>query len=542
MSDPPRLATGAFRYELPRTGAALDLDGYRGPTWWPLIRPGEFSANRGMRRIVLLWLLVNATAVLTGVLNVALGWNGIEVRLGVLRFDVTIFPPLVLSLLCAIWLGPTWGIVPAYLGKLASALWSGIAWPTSVLFALAGAIETFIFWGSMVTLNISPDLRRGRDLGRLLAVALIAPITSSLAVVIWNTALGLDFLTGQRTWRGWVIGDFLQTVLVVAPLLRFLGPSARSWIDRQFASSPRSEVTYTRTALLAFLVFVLMGVLVFVGIGMLQNSLGVGPAMRTESGELLRPRLFEIQFFLGLLVAALILATGVFSTALARMSERQRGLARRESLTGCFNRRAFYELFPRESDRSRRLGQGIAVVFLDVDHFKGINDRLGHEMGDRVLQQLALRVQGVIRETDLLFRWGGRGVRGPPLPHRARRRLFARRARAGGDRGPAVPRERDDAGRHRHREPGHLGDDHVSGGPRRSPHPRGRRLLSGQGAGSQPRGGGGAGARRRTDRGRRELISSKPEPRLPPAGGCGSARVPRLPARSTPRGTARLSP
>jgi diguanylate cyclase (GGDEF)-like protein len=238
-------------------------------------------------------------------------------------------------------------------------------------------------------------------------VAVIAPVTSSLAVVIWNAAHVLDFSTGQRIWRGWVVGDFLQTLLLVAPLLRFLGPAARSWIDRQFATSPRSEVTYTRTALLAALVFALMGVLVFAGIGMLESTLEVDPGQRTPSGELLRPRLFEIQLFLGLLLGALILATGVFSTALARMSERQRGLARRESLTGCFNRRAFYELFPRESDRSRRLGQGIAVVFLDVDHFKAINDRLGHEMGDRVLQQLAHRVQGVIRETDLLFRWGG---------------------------------------------------------------------------------------------------------------------------------------
>jgi diguanylate cyclase len=407
MSDSLRLATGALRYDPPRTGGALDADGYRGPTWWPLTRLGDFASNRGVRRIVGLWLVLNAAAILTGVLNVALGWNGIDVRIGAIRFDVTIFPPLVLSVLAAVWLGPTWGIVPAYLGNLASALWSGIPWPTSVIFALAGAIETFIFWGSMVTLNIAPDVRRGRDLVRLVAVAVIAPVTSSLAVVIWNASLGLDFLTGQRIWRGWIIGDFLQTLLVVAPLLYFLGQPVRSWIDHQFDSSPRSEVTYTRTALLAFLVFAIMGAVVFVGIGMLERSLDIDPEARTLSGEPLRPRLFEIQFFLGLLVAALILATGVFSTALARMSERQRGLARRESLTGCFNRRAFYELFPRESDRSRRLQQGLAVVFLDVDHFKTINDRLGHEMGDHVLQQLARRVRGVIRETDLLFRWGG---------------------------------------------------------------------------------------------------------------------------------------
>jgi len=92
---------------------------------------------------------------------------------------------------------------------------------------------------------------------------------------------------------------------------------------------------------------------------------------------------------------------------LARMGERQRRLSRRESLTGCFNRRAFYELFPREVERARRLGQGVAVVFLDIDHFKNINDRHGHEAGDRVLQQLAARLRGIIRETDLLFRWGG---------------------------------------------------------------------------------------------------------------------------------------
>jgi diguanylate cyclase (GGDEF)-like protein len=106
-------------------------------------------------------------------------------------------------------------------------------------------------------------------------------------------------------------------------------------------------------------------------------------------------------------VAALTVAASVFSTVLARMGERQRGLSRRESLTGCFNRRAFYELFPREVDRARRLGQGVAVLFLDIDHFKLINDRHGHETGDRVLQQLSARLRGIIRETDLLFRWGG---------------------------------------------------------------------------------------------------------------------------------------
>ena len=147
--------------------------------------------------------------------------------------------------------------------------------------------------------------------------------------------------------------------------------------------------------------------LVFVGIYDLEESLNLEATARTASGQLLVPRLREMQLYLGVLVAALAVAASVFSNVLARMGERQRTLSRRESLTGCFNRRAFYELFPREVERARRLGQGVALVFLDLDHFKRVNDRHGHETGDRVLQQLAARLLGIIRETDLLFRWGG---------------------------------------------------------------------------------------------------------------------------------------
>jgi diguanylate cyclase (GGDEF)-like protein len=259
----------------------------------------------------------------------------------------------------------------------------------------------------MVTLNINPELRRWRDVLRFLAVSFIAPVTASLAILIYNTALGLDSATGLRIWRGWVIGDALQALFVVAPLLRFAGPAIRAWIDRQFATPPHYEVTYTRASILAAATFALIAMLVFMGIYMLQGSLEIDPGARTARGEPLLARIREMQLFLGVLVAALTVATGVFSTVLARMGERQRSLSRRESLTGCFNRRAFYELFPREAERARRLGQGLSLVFLDLDHFKTINDRFGHESGDRVLQQLAARLRGIIRETDLIFRWGG---------------------------------------------------------------------------------------------------------------------------------------
>ena len=382
-------------------------DEYQGPSWWHLSRLGEARTRPGMRRVALLMLVVLGVATLTGVLNVTLDWNALPLRLGPFDVPVTVYPPFVLSLLAAIWIGPTWGLIPAYAANLAGALVSGLRPWSAVLFALAGALEVLIFWGSMVTLNISPELRRWRDARRFFLVCLIAPITASLAILLWNNARGLDTTEGLRVWRGWVIGDFLQALLIVAPLLHFAGPRVRGFIDLQFATPPRYEVTYTRAAVLAALTFGMIAVLVFVGIAELSSSLELDPTARTRGGQLLVERLGEMQLYLGVLVGSLSVAAFVFSTVLASMGERQRSLSRRESLTGCFNRRAFYELFPREVERARRLGQGIALVFLDIDHFKAINDRFGHETGDRMLQQLSARLRGLIRETDLLFRWGG---------------------------------------------------------------------------------------------------------------------------------------
>jgi diguanylate cyclase (GGDEF)-like protein len=382
-------------------------DEYRGPCWWHLSRLVEVPRRPGMRRIALLGLTVNVVAVATGIMEVIWGWGGLPIRVGPVELAVTIYPPFILSLLAAVWLGPTWGLVPAYAANLAGALVSGLDPLPAVFFALAGALEVLIFWGSMVTLNIDPDLKRRQDFVRFLAVSIIAPMTASLAIIIRNSAQGLSQADGQRVWLGWVLGDVLQALVVVVPLLYFAGPTVRSWIDRQFATPPRYEVTYTRASIIAATTFALIALLTFIGIFMLQESLDLDPRTLTLSGELLLPRLREMQFFLGLLVVVLTLTTGIFSTVLGRMGERQRSLSRRESLTGCFNRRAFYELFPREAERARRLGQGLSLVFLDIDHFKRINDRFGHEFGDRVLQQLASRLQGAVRETDLLFRWGG---------------------------------------------------------------------------------------------------------------------------------------
>ncbi len=82
-------------------------------------------------------------------------------------------------------------------------------------------------------------------------------------------------------------------------------------------------------------------------------------------------------------------------------------LARRDALTGLANRRAFEESLQREVARARRSGGALAVVALDIDHFKRVNDTHGHAAGDVVLAEVAARAQRALRAEDLLARVGG---------------------------------------------------------------------------------------------------------------------------------------
>lgn len=93
--------------------------------------------------------------------------------------------------------------------------------------------------------------------------------------------------------------------------------------------------------------------------------------------------------------------------ARARMQQELERLATTDTLTGIRNRRAFDEQLALELTRARRYGQKLALILLDIDHFKRINDRHGHQVGDRVLVDLAHVVGSRLRASEVFARWGG---------------------------------------------------------------------------------------------------------------------------------------
>jgi diguanylate cyclase (GGDEF)-like protein len=82
-------------------------------------------------------------------------------------------------------------------------------------------------------------------------------------------------------------------------------------------------------------------------------------------------------------------------------------LAARDELTGLFNRRHMTELLQVEKQRADRSNRGFAIGVIDVDHFKSVNDRFGHNVGDEVLASLSAALNAGLRDTDVVARWGG---------------------------------------------------------------------------------------------------------------------------------------
>lgn len=107
------------------------------------------------------------------------------------------------------------------------------------------------------------------------------------------------------------------------------------------------------------------------------------------------------------LIVALAFQLTLVALVVSRGVVELRRHSRYDALTGVLNRRAIGEALEAEVQRSRRLGEPFALLMLDADHFKAINDRSGHAAGDRALQHLGTLLAAQARDIDRVGRWGG---------------------------------------------------------------------------------------------------------------------------------------
>lgn len=261
-------------------------------------------------------------------------------------------------------------LIPAHMADLLGGAWwiQGIQKP---LLSLNLALPAWMHWWT------------GNCVGQLLVAPLVlawlSPVKRKAAPLRWIELVGLAAGTA-------VVLLLAYTDLPSSPvLLLALGYALLVWIALERGLR---AVTVANTLMAMMVVW--LGVH---GDGFMSNL----PVPE---------RLFYVSFFVGTAV--------LFSLTLFALFEERKDLihqltelASKDALTQLSNRRHFTEQSERELTRARREGQPVSLALLDVDHFKAINDRHGHAVGDQVLQMFARCCGATLRASDLMGRVGG---------------------------------------------------------------------------------------------------------------------------------------
>ena len=198
-----------------------------------------------------------------------------------------------------------------------------------------------------------------------------------LLVIVPDALYGLQTIAGTYQEGGWLETLWMGSALLLG--MSGLHPSMRTAGERSPVAAP--DATGVRLVILAVASLLAPATL------MLQYA---------TNGPLHLPLACAVCSLLFLLVMA----------RLAGLVAVQRNVAITDGLTGLRTRRYFTQVLNTECDRVSR-GSGVAVLLLDIDHFKKVNDTYGHHGGDRVLCEVSDRLRRAVRPGDLVARYGG---------------------------------------------------------------------------------------------------------------------------------------
>lgn len=320
-----------------------------------------------------------------------------------------------------------------FLGALLTNLTTGIPAQAALMIALGNSLEAMSGFYLLRITGFHHKLHHVKDI--MLLVLLAAGVSTMVSASLGSFSLAyfqiIPWSDFRHAWLSWWMGDAMG-VLVFAPLLL-------SW---WFGDKETFNTSRAVEVILLLLALILMSEFVFgnqfflfesplplafmtfpflIWAAMRFGMRGATTAVLIVAGVILVNIIYEQGLFAQgsafesltllwlyanfLAVTSMILAASVSERQLAEI--RLRHLSQHDHLTGLRNRFSLQEDVSATIARAKRHDRQPAVLFMDLDHFKKINDSMGHSIGDQLLISVGQRLHGCMREEDAVYRQGG---------------------------------------------------------------------------------------------------------------------------------------
>ena len=141
--------------------------------------------------------------------------------------------------------------------------------------------------------------------------------------------------------------------------------------------------------------------------GLIASGVSAGFTLAANLASPMHGNHPHVVYWNALVWLAFFLLITIIIAELKVLYVRERRLSRVDNLTGVATRLAFYEVAEGEKNRANRYQHSITIAYLDLDHFKEVNDSMGHAGGDKALVAVARTIENTIRQTDTVARMGG---------------------------------------------------------------------------------------------------------------------------------------
>lgn len=388
-----------------------------------LLKVMRNGTRRNQLAIFGIWCFLLVVCISLGLATVVKQWSGLPLNVGDEVVYITIYPPLIICLMLTLCWGWWWGAIPAYFATLSLALYAGMPLDWAALFACANPLGFAIIAIGYRAISTRRDLRSFSSTFFFIQLSFVASVFSSSGALLWSYINQIDKTEVFAIWQGWWLGAFLQSVLIGAPLMALFWPRIERWHSKHPQLLDEANLDGRRPLLWLFgsvsLVVLIYGYLTIslagnqVDLALQDETSPLGKATSVMhqtmwiSYWVLALMIVFITFFGHYLFKRWQKSTGELMQELHAANLRLKALAHTDGLTGLANRRAMEESLNTEWHRARRFVHSSALVMLDIDHFKEINDRYGHLAGDEALRSLAATIKQTARSIDMAGRFGG---------------------------------------------------------------------------------------------------------------------------------------